>query len=93
MPTHEFLPIELVFNPNWWYHAANISFDESFYFDADTRIKNDVVMRQTLHQRFGNIGLGTFELLGNHIHQSDGIARSRGYLGDPVAHSTRADDK
>ncbi len=58
MSIPEFLPIELVFNPNWWYHAANISFDEPFYFEADTRIKNDVIMRQTLHQRFGDIGLG-----------------------------------
>ena len=58
MSTGEFLPIELVFNPNWWYHAANISFTEPFYFDADSRIENDVIMRRTLHQRFGDIGLG-----------------------------------
>ncbi len=27
----EFLPVELVFNPNWWHKTAGISFDESFY--------------------------------------------------------------
>ena len=54
----EFLPVELVFNPNWWYHTAGISFDESFYFDAETRIKNDVTMRRVLYQRFGDLGMG-----------------------------------
>lgn len=54
----EFLPVELILNPNWWNHAAGISFDESFYLDAETRIQNDVVMRRVLHQRFGDMGLG-----------------------------------
>jgi hypothetical protein len=58
MSPHDFLPIEVVFNPNWWSHSANISFDKPFYFDANTRIKNDITMRQILHQRFGAIGLG-----------------------------------
>jgi uroporphyrinogen-III decarboxylase len=54
----EFLPIELVFNPNWWHHTACISFDEAFYLDAETRIQNDVVMRRVLHERYGELGLG-----------------------------------
>jgi uroporphyrinogen-III decarboxylase len=54
----QFIPIELVFNPNWWYQTANISFDRSFYFDPETRIRNDVIMRRVLHERFGKIGLG-----------------------------------
>lgn len=53
-----FLPIELVFNPNWWYTNAGISFDENFYFDSETRIKNDVTMRRVLHQRYSALGLG-----------------------------------
>lgn len=53
-----FLPVELVFNPNWWYHTAGISFDEKFYLDIDTRIQNDVTMRRVLHERFGALGLG-----------------------------------
>lgn len=52
------LPVELVFNPNWWHQAAGISFDEPFYLDADTRIANDVLMRRVLHERYGDIGLG-----------------------------------
>ena len=54
----EFLPVELVFNPNWWYNTAGISFDEAFYFDADTRIQHDITMRRMLHARYGDIGLG-----------------------------------
>jgi uroporphyrinogen-III decarboxylase len=53
-----FLPLELVFNPNWWYHAAGISFDEKFYLDAAARIQNDVTMRRVLNERYGALGLG-----------------------------------
>jgi uroporphyrinogen-III decarboxylase len=53
-----FLPVELVFNPNWWHHAAGISFDEGFYLDAATRIGNDVTMRRVLFERYGALGLG-----------------------------------
>jgi uroporphyrinogen-III decarboxylase len=54
----EFLPVELVFNPNWWHQVARISFGEAFYLDAETRIQNDVVMRRVLHERYGELGLG-----------------------------------
>lgn len=54
----EFLPLELVFNPNWWFQTAGISFDKPFYFDAETRIRNDVVMRRVLYERYGELGLG-----------------------------------
>ena len=54
----EFLPVELVFNPNWWYHTAGISFDESFYLDRETRIQNDVTMRRVLYERYGEMGPG-----------------------------------
>jgi uroporphyrinogen-III decarboxylase len=53
-----FLPVELVFNPNWWHHTAGISFDRSFYLDPQTRIRNDVLMRQVLYLRYGDLGLG-----------------------------------
>jgi len=54
----EFLPVELVFNPSWWRQAAGISFDASFYLDAETRIRNDVIMRRVLRQRYGDLDLG-----------------------------------
>lgn len=52
------LPVELVFNPNWWHQTAGISFDQSFYLDPQARIRNDVIMRRVLHQRYGELGLG-----------------------------------
>ena len=58
MPERDFIPIELVFNPNWWYQTAAISFDESFYMEPIRRIKHDQTMRRILYQRFGEIGLG-----------------------------------
>lgn len=53
-----FLPVELVFNPNWWHQTTGISFEESFYFDPETRIHNDVAMRRILYERFGRMGMG-----------------------------------
>ena len=43
---HPFLPFELVFNPDWWFQTAGISFDESFYLDLEMRVRNDVLMRR-----------------------------------------------
>jgi uroporphyrinogen-III decarboxylase len=58
MPERDFIPLELIFNPNWWHQTAGISFDEAFYMDPDQRIKNDLIMRRVLHERFGGIGMG-----------------------------------
>jgi uroporphyrinogen-III decarboxylase len=58
LKAREFLPVELVFNPNWWHQTAGINFDRSFYLDVDSRINNDLKMRRVLHERFGQLGLG-----------------------------------
>lgn len=47
------IPVELIFNPNWWFRNYGISFDRPFYFDPQARIENDVRMRRALHERFG----------------------------------------
>jgi hypothetical protein len=47
------VPVEVIFNPNWWFRNYGIRFDESFYFDREIRIRNDVKMRSALYQRFG----------------------------------------
>ncbi|PKO15099.1 MAG: hypothetical protein CVU39_12105 [Chloroflexi bacterium HGW-Chloroflexi-10] len=52
------IPVELVFNPNWWNRTAGISFDRSFYLNTQKRIENDVLMRRVLYQRFSEFGLG-----------------------------------
>jgi len=47
------IPVEIVFNPNWWFSHYEISFDRPFYFEPHRRIAHDVKMRQVLHERFG----------------------------------------
>jgi hypothetical protein len=47
------IPVNLVFSPSWWFHHYGVSFDEPFYLDPETRIRNDVLMRQALFERFG----------------------------------------
>ncbi len=47
------IPVEIVFNPNWWFRNYGISFDRGFYFDRRARVENDVLMRRVLHDRFG----------------------------------------
>jgi len=47
------IPVEVVFNPNWWHLNYGICFDQSFYLDRQMRIDNDVIMRKALFDRFG----------------------------------------
>ena len=47
------IPVEIVFNPNWWFHNYGISFNEPFYLDRQQRIRNDVITRRALYERFG----------------------------------------
>ncbi len=47
------IPVDFVFNPNWWFRECGISFDESFYLDPARRIEDDRTMRRTLFERFG----------------------------------------
>jgi hypothetical protein len=47
------IPVELIFNPNWWFSNYGVSFDKSFYMDKEARIEHDVVMRRVMYERFG----------------------------------------
>lgn len=58
MEPKDFLPVELVFMPSWWHKHYDICFDENFYLDKETRIRNEQVMNQALVERFGEIGVG-----------------------------------
>jgi hypothetical protein len=52
-PHNSSIPVEVIFNPNWWFRHYGIFFDESFYLDRESRIANDVAMRRALYERFG----------------------------------------
>ncbi len=47
------VPATVVFCPNWWFRNYGISFENPFYLDRETRIRNDILMRKALHERFG----------------------------------------
>ena len=58
MVLKEFLPLELVFMPAWWHKHYGIKFDQSFYLDKETRIRNEQAMNQALYERYGEMRLG-----------------------------------
>src|SRR5438067_4840310 len=48
-----FMPVEMVFAPNWWLRHYGISFDTPFYFDPAMRMANDLLMGKAVYDRFG----------------------------------------
>lgn len=59
--SQEFLPVEVVFHPNWWNTNYGFTFDRDYFFDPQTRVSAEQRHRQILHDRFGQIGLGEAE--------------------------------
>jgi hypothetical protein len=53
-----YLPIDVVFHPNWWNKNYGLSFDRDFFYDPDRRVSQEQRMRQLLFERFGDLGLG-----------------------------------
>ncbi|MFB3825605.1 MAG: hypothetical protein ACE15B_02505 [Bryobacteraceae bacterium] len=47
------IPVNVIFSPAWWRRRYGISFQEPFYLDVETRIRNDVLMRRGLFETFG----------------------------------------
>ncbi|MCL4402974.1 MAG: uroporphyrinogen decarboxylase family protein [Acidobacteria bacterium] len=47
------IPVNVIFSPAWWNRRCGISFEEPFYLDPETRIRNDVLMRRRLYEVFG----------------------------------------
>ncbi|NLW56285.1 MAG: hypothetical protein GX050_06685 [Firmicutes bacterium] len=52
-----FLPVTFVFHPEWWHRNYGLSFEREFFYDADTRVEVDLVMRRILNERFAGYGL------------------------------------
>ncbi len=55
------MPVEVIFNPNWWNKNCGITFDKDFFFNPKRRVEDEAKMRNYLYQRFGDIGLGERE--------------------------------
>jgi uroporphyrinogen-III decarboxylase len=58
MKTQEHIRLQAGFYPDWWYKHYGISFDQKYYFDAETRIEARMEMEKRLDERFGDVGLG-----------------------------------
>ncbi len=56
--TVPFLPVDVVFHPNWWHKNYGLSFDWDFFYNPERRVRQAQQMRQLLYDRFGDIGLG-----------------------------------
>ncbi len=54
----EFLPVEIVFHPNWWNKNFGMDFGWDYFFDPDTRMKAEQQMSKILYQKFGQVGYG-----------------------------------
>lgn len=52
---------DITFHPSWWNKNAGIDFSQSFFDDAQTRIKADIKMRKVLFEKFGEYGIGEQE--------------------------------
>ena len=53
-----FLPVEIVFHPNWWHKETGMSFDRNHFFDPDRRVQDEMIMRMTMWEHFGDYGYG-----------------------------------
>jgi len=52
------LPVDVIFTPQWWHYNYGLKFREDFFFDAETRVESERLMRAFLYERFGHLGLG-----------------------------------
>ncbi|MFA6470632.1 MAG: uroporphyrinogen decarboxylase family protein, partial [Candidatus Latescibacterota bacterium] len=53
-----FLPVEIVFHPNWWFKNAGISFDRDYFFNPDRRVHDEMKMSRILWEKFGQFNYG-----------------------------------
>jgi len=56
--TEPYLPVDVVFHPNWWHKHYDLSFDREFFYNPSRRVWQEQRMRQLLYERFGDVGLG-----------------------------------
>lgn len=56
--SHQLLPVDVVFHPDWWHTHYGLDFREPFHFDPEVRVQSERRMRQALYDRFGDLGLG-----------------------------------
>ena len=58
LESQTFLPVEIVFHPNWWHNEVGMNFDRDYFFDPERRVNEEMRMRRVLWERFGRYGYG-----------------------------------
>ncbi len=53
------IPLGVGFYPDWFNKHYGISFGKEYYFDPEVRIEARMEMDKRLHERFGDVGLGS----------------------------------
>ncbi len=53
-----FIPVDIVLSPSWWFKHAGITFDRDFFFHPLRRVEAEQKMEQILYDKWGNYGLG-----------------------------------
>jgi hypothetical protein len=53
-----YLPVDVVFHPNWWHKHYDLAFDRDFFYNPERRVWQEQRMRGLLYERFGDLGLG-----------------------------------
>ena len=58
MTEKEHITLGVGFYPDWFHKHYGISFGKEYYFDPEVRIQARMEMEKSLHERFGDVGLG-----------------------------------
>lgn len=53
-----FIPVEIVFHPNWWFKNYNISFKHDYFYNPKIRVEVEQRMQRAMYERFGQFGYG-----------------------------------
>jgi len=53
------IPLGVGFYPDWFYTQYGISFGREYYFDPENRVAARMEIDRRLHERFGDVGLGS----------------------------------
>ncbi len=53
------IPLGVGFYPDWFYTHYGISFGKDYYFDPEVRVAARMEIDRRLHERFGDVGLGS----------------------------------
>jgi hypothetical protein len=51
-------PVDIILSPSWWHKNTGLTFDRDFYYHPARRVEAERLMEKTLHDKWGEFGLG-----------------------------------